>query len=282
MAPTDSDRMGEMWAKYQELRNGGQPAHRIRMILDSSNVDVDAANRAAQRDRLARREISPHAVTVDDGERRWELRDNDQVLLLGAIRADERFIKNGVTGTVMRVDERECRIRLDDEFDSKTGNRLEVTVPTSSKIGLAYAVHIAKYQGGEVEHALITPGRGTNSEQMYSMLTRGIVESHIFGSVESHGSVENLGKMTQRSDLSKSATKSMQELRAPENRRDLAPVRSDEIQLDDIRLDPMPPLEPVLLGNERIEQPMIEPRMLQQSLIQDQELDMGRDISGGM
>lgn len=272
MAATDAERVVAMLDKYSELRNAGTPARHVRMTLDGSNVDVDTCNRFVQRDRLARREIAQRFVEVDNGERRWRLHENDQVITLAAIRVrGEDPVKNGKAATVRRIyDDGSVRLRLDD------GAR-EFTVKASGEIGLAYALHIQKYQGDEVEFALCAPGRGTSQNSTYTMLSRGKIESHVFGSLETHQSVEHMGEMIQRVEEKESAHTTRARLRAQDGpvREQLPPSRSDEIQLHDINLDPIPSLDPVRIERDPLEQVLIE-QSLDQPL--DSDLGLGREM----
>lgn len=221
-AADDGERMAAMAAKYREIRELGVDAQDVRMIFDGRNTDVDAANRAVDRFRIARGEVSRESITVerDDG-RRWELHENDNVMMLETVRVPgEAPVKNGLTGVVRKLDHHYDRVKFEAE-DGRT-----VSVPASA-VGRADAVHNHRYQGGEVDHALIAPSTQTSLNSMYTLQSRGKKTTHTFASVESHKDIATLGEIVSRPDEKLSAHAVIEQLREKE----VTPpsVRSEEV-----------------------------------------------------
>lgn len=278
---TDADRIGSVFADYQSLRGGGRLARDIRIVLDSSNADVDTVNRFVQRDRIERREISPRGIEVESEEqgRRWRLHENDQVIMLSTTRVrGEDPVKNGTMGVVRRIDEQRnrVRIRLDDGH--------EVNLPANAGIGLGYACHISKMQGGETPIALVVPGVQSSRNSGYTLLTRGIEESHVYVSNE-RGGLQALGEAWQRVDEKESARTAIERIRSEQAIEELPPVRSDEITFDDIHLDPLPALDTIEelppLVRVRMEDTFTPERFVPESLevsLDVEGLDRGMEI----
>jgi hypothetical protein len=275
----DASRMGRVFHDYRGHRESGRLARDVRIVLDSSNQDVDTANRFVQRDRLSRGEISPQAVEVENEEqgRRWRLHENDQVIMLETLRVrGEDPVKNGTTGIVKRIDANRqiVRVKLDDGR--------EVNVPATAAIGLGYAVHAQKYQGGECPIALCVPGRSTSRNSGYTMVTRGIDESHIYVSVES-GGVDGLAQKWAVADEKESASAVLARVREEMVLEELPPARTDDLVLDDIQLDPILALDEVreldsmLFPPDSLEQTFTPERLVEPSL--DESLDMSLDRS---
>ena len=227
---SNADRMGQVFEDYRGQREAGRLARDVRIVLDASNAEVDVANRFVQRDRLQRAEISDRAVEVehDESGRRWALHDNDQVIMLSAVRErGQKAIKNGSTGVIQGVDPANSRVRV--LFDD--GH--EANLPATAAIGLAYGVHIAKFQGGECPVALCVPGAQTTRNSAYTMLTRSTEESHLYASVETHGSVEGLGKLMSKADAKESARKAIER------------ARRAAVDLPEPSLEPIPDLDTI-------------------------------------
>lgn len=239
-AVDDAERMGRVFQDYRQHRETGRLARDVRIVLDASNQEVDLANRFVQRDRLQRQEISPVGVDVEseDQGRRWTLRENDQIIMLSTVRVrGDSPVKNGTTGVIKRLDDERQRARL------KLDDGREVTVPLSASIGLGYACHAQKFQGGETPVALVVPGSSTSRNSGYTMLTRGVEESHVYASEEA-GGVEALAERWTRTAEKESARTAIARVREEEPLLPLPPVRSDDL-VHDIKLDPVPELQPV-------------------------------------
>jgi ATP-dependent exoDNAse (exonuclease V) alpha subunit len=221
-------RMADVLADYVEHRNAGWQARDIRMISDTSNADIDTANRFVQRDRLFRGEIREQGFEVHDAEqdRRWSLHEGDQVIFLRSykIKRDEP-VKNGTTGVVMSINADTGRARL--RVDQDDGNRRIVTVRLNphelrQPVGLAYAVHANKYQGAEVPIAQLMPGMGqTTANSAYSMATRSTHETHWYFDYETHGAdpIANAGKAMTEREQKQSALSKLAEVRRAEAER---------------------------------------------------------------
>jgi conjugative relaxase-like TrwC/TraI family protein len=268
VAASDGDRFADVFSDYHGHREQGRLARDIRIVLDSSNQDVDTANRFVQRDRLSRGEISPTSAVVEseDQGRRWALHENDQIIMLSSVRVrGEDPVKNGTSGVVRKLDldRNRVRVRLEDDR--------EVNLPLSASIGLSYAVHIQKFQGGEAPVALVVPGRNTSRNAGYTSLTRGVEESHVYVSDEA-GGVSALAERWATVNEKVSATTTIEQLRREEQVMELPPLRSDELDLDDIALDPIPDLDPVRgfeLPRDDDLDPFKPERLVEPSLEQD-------------
>lgn len=291
VAETSEERMKALTDRWAALRDAGQPVHRVAMIFDGANVEVDTANRFAQRYRAARGEIRATwdeqeqrwtgGVGVHRDERRWELYEGDEIIFLDAVRIKgEPPIRAGTTAKIMSLnDDGTLRARCH-------GDNREATVPANGSLGLPYGVHVQVFQGGQVEQALCAPGLTTTQESLYTMASRGIVESHFFISAE-HGGIEGIAKLGQRVSEQETATKALaRHQKAPTL--DLPPVQTDEILLEDIDLEPVPELDPIEVDDfepmapepRRLERRKLEPRTLEPRRLEPPPPDLSMDING--
>jgi hypothetical protein len=99
-------------------------------------------------------------------------------------------VRNGTSGEVVGLDleRRRVRIRLagsDDEVDVTLAKEDHL-----QPVGLSYAVHAAKFQGGEVPTVLALPGsaRITNANAGYSAVTRAQESAYVYLDRHTHGS----------------------------------------------------------------------------------------------
>ena len=282
---TDAERVAQIFADYKSHREHRQ-AEDIRVVLDTSNHEVDTVNRFIQRDRLNRGEIGHESVVCVDEhiDRRWELHEGDLIVLNDGVRIPGKEpVKNGAIGTVTQIDPQLGRVTV--RFEN---GRVE-TVPAAQALP-RYAVHIQKEQGGEAAIVLCVPGRMTTREAAYTELTRGIEESHIYWSQESHGDLGKLGALMERTSVQESASRQVTRLREQERPRELKEVRTEEIEPD---LPPLPAeIRPRsnslgfadhLLPKQELKQQSVEQqRLAQQSLEQnlEQRLRQERDRGG--
>lgn len=177
-------RLQRVMRDYANMRDlGSYTAEQIRQVIETSNYDVDTMNRFVQRDRIARGELSGRAFKVEDVEqgRRWLLHQGDQVIFLRSYRSyDENPIRNGTAGTILSLnpDTGRAQIALGDRVAVVDLQAAERTQP----VGLAYAQHANKLQGGEVEMVQVMPGDVTtaNANSGYSQLTRARHEAHVY------------------------------------------------------------------------------------------------------
>lgn len=184
-------RIQRVMRDYASMRDYGYSAAQIRQVLETSNLEVDAMNALVQKDRLSRGELrEASAFTVQDNEqnRNWTLYEGDQVIFLKAY--SERGaepIRNGTTGTILKIDGKSGQVSL------ALGDRIaQVKLSASGyaqPVGLAYAQHVAKYQGAEVEMVQVLPGPAmqTDANAGYSQLTRAKHEAHAYLDHETHG-----------------------------------------------------------------------------------------------
>ena len=201
-------RLGNVMADYKGLRESGYEASQVRQVIETSNHDVDTMNRFVQRDRLARQEISDRGFQVEDTEqgRRWSIHNNDQVIFLKAHQEGRVTVRNGTTGVVKAINSR-------GEVAIDTGKETVVVHleprKHSQPLGLAYAQHAQKLQGGEVDHVQVLPGseHTANANSGYSQMTRAKHEAHVYLDAESFpgDSVAGLGKAWEQRDEPRSA-----------------------------------------------------------------------------
>jgi uncharacterized Zn ribbon protein len=290
VAESNEERMKALTDRWASLRDAGQPVHRVAMIFDGANIEVDTANRFAQRYRAEHGEIRATwdeqeqrwtgGVTVHRDERRWELYEGDEIIFLDAVRVEgQPPIRAGTTGKIMALnDDGTIRARCH-------GDNREATVLANGSIGLPYGVHVQVFQGGQVEQALCAPGLTTTQESLYTMASRGIVESHFFISAE-HGGIEGIGKFAQRVSEQETATKALARLRdAPTQ--DLPPLQQDELLLEDIEMEEMPDLDPVIVDEfepiapepRRLDRRRLEPRTLEPRALEPPNIS-GIEMSG--
>jgi hypothetical protein len=251
-------RVADVLMDYQDHRKGWR-AQDIRIICDTSNEDIDTCNRFVQRDRVARKEVGAVGFDVHDTEqnRRWTLRENDQVIFLRShFVKGQTPVKNGTEGLLLSVDNRtgRARIRIADGDGQRIVNVRLNAHEQSQPVGLAYAVHSNKYQGAEVPIALVMPGMGqTNANSAYSMVTRSTHETHVYASRDLHGPnpFAALGNAWSERQVKQSAMSMLHEIRREEWQRAQreAPSREPEpLELEEIpELEPVPVLEDVKL-----------------------------------
>lgn len=184
-------RIGDALSAYQDFRNGGYSAGDVRIVLDSSNSLVDTCNRFIQNDLRRRGELGGSGFEVEDTEqdRRWTIHENDQVMFLNAyIDGTGEPVRNGVTGVVLELNPEtgKAKLLLD------TGRIVVMPLKEqarSQSLGLAYAQHASKLQGGEAPIVLVLPGSeySASANSGYSQLTRAKTEAHIYLDHETHG-----------------------------------------------------------------------------------------------
>lgn len=188
------DRTEGLFNKYKELRDNNPllSVDDVRILVESTNADVDSYNNQIQFDQKQRGELTGKSVRVHDEEQRrqWSLHENESIVFLRSHfdPTTKTGIKNGTSGRIVSIDE-ETRIA---QVQLAEGRVESVPLPEfdeSQVMGPSGAQHIAKFQGGEVEYALFAPGtKGTaNANSAYSEITRAKKESHFFLDYETHG-----------------------------------------------------------------------------------------------
>jgi hypothetical protein len=221
-------RMAEVLADYRDFRNAGYLARDIRIIVDTSNHDIDVANRFVQRDRLSRGELREQGFEVHDVEqnRRWTIHEGDQVVFLDSYkRRFQEPIKNGSVGRVVGLDAQsgQARIEIDRADGSREIRRVDLkTDQYRQPVGLAYATHANRIQGAEVSIVQVMPGMGqTNANSAYSMVTRSMRETHVYAAKDLHGPdpIKTLGQAWSQREQKQSAHSKMQEIRQREKER---------------------------------------------------------------
>ncbi len=211
---------------YKGFRDEGKGVNDVRIILDTSNADVDELNRLIQLDRADRGELSGRGIRVratDVQRREWTLFKGDEVMFLEPTETPFGRINNGTTGTITSLD-----------HETNTAQvyipSVKATVPValrgtagSQPLGLAYAQHAFKIQGGEIPIALIAPGslKNTSLNAGYSVLTRAVQQARIYLNLVSHRDKDNpdpiaaLGAAWQRTTQHRSILDTLDATNAP-------------------------------------------------------------------
>jgi hypothetical protein len=217
-----SHRMADVLADYRDFRNAGYLAKDIRIIVDTSNHDIDVANRFIQRDRLARGELREQGFEVHDVEqgRRWTIHEGDQVIFLDSYKRQfQEPIKNGSVGKVVGLDTQsgQARIEIERADGSREIRRVDLKADQYRQpVGLGYAVHANKFQGAEVSIVQVMPGMGqTNANSAYSMVTRCLRECHIYLDKATHGlnPIKRIAEAWSQREQKQSAHSKMAEIR---------------------------------------------------------------------
>ncbi|MFF0903988.1 UNVERIFIED_CONTAM: AAA family ATPase [Kocuria sp. CPCC 205316] len=173
----------------------GKPltADDIRIIVETSNTDVDTFNRMVQYDRKQRGEISPHGVTVNDEEsgRSWNLHKNDSIMFLRSYAPSVKGqapVRNGTTGHILDINHEQgfSYVKLEDKRIIRVPLREH---EKNQPFGPSYAQSAHKIQGAECEVTQILPGTDhtATANSSYSQNTRAKAESHIYLDHETHG-----------------------------------------------------------------------------------------------
>lgn len=187
-----TDRVLSVFEDYKGFRDKGLGADDIRIIVETSNEDVDAANKFAQFDRKSRGEIKGEGVLVHDEDqgRAWRLHENDSVIFLRSCLPSKREepVRNGTRAKILKIDEKAGRAVVELEDDRNIWVELNEH-EASQPMGLAYSQHANKIQGDEVEVVQVMPGTDhtANANSAYSQLTRAKSEAHVYLDRETHG-----------------------------------------------------------------------------------------------
>ncbi|MCM3484190.1 AAA family ATPase [Kocuria rosea] len=189
-----SDRMVEWFDTYKARREGDKTltADDLRLIIETTNKEVDTGNSFVQADRKARGELEGEGfkVSSDATGRSWRLYKDDSVIFLqGHARSGrQKPVKNGTTGEIIGISERRriAKVRLEDD------RVVKVPIPENAyrqTIAPAYCQHANKIQGAEARIVDIMPGtdKTANANSAYSQLTRGIDESHVWLDYQTNG-----------------------------------------------------------------------------------------------
>lgn len=212
-------RMADVFSDYRDFRDQGYSAAEIRVVSEGSNHDIDTANRFIQRDRQRRGEIPDEGFVVEDTQqgRRWIVHEGDQVVFLRSYRRHgQKAVKNGAEGTILSLDldSGKAQVGLEDKGI--------VTVQLASEedtqpLGLRYAMHAQRLQGGEVPIVQVMPGTPFTStaNSAYSETTRAQHESHVYLDYEDHPEgVESLIEAWSVPVVKKTATRYITEAKA--------------------------------------------------------------------
>lgn len=189
-----SERMIDVADAYKEFRDRDPKltADDIRIIIETSNEDVDTANRFIQQDQKQRGEIKGDGFRVtDDGQRRtWALHEDESVVFLRSYLPSKREepVRNGTKGRILKIDEKKNRATVELEDERKIWVKLHEH-EKDQPMAPAGAQHAMKIQGDEVEVVQIMPGteHTANANSAYSQLTRAKREAHVYADRETHG-----------------------------------------------------------------------------------------------
>ncbi len=194
IAEDKSERMTKVIDDYREMRDGDATitADDIRIVVETSNHEVDLANRFVQADRRARGEITSESIEVNDENqnRTWNLHQKDSVIFLRSYMASptDKPVRNGTVGLITKIDQKHNTVTVRLEDGRKVAVRLQ-EYETNQPLGLAYSQHAMKMQGGEVRIVQVMPGTShtADAKSAYSQLTRGMNEAHVYLDKEVHG-----------------------------------------------------------------------------------------------
>ena len=189
-----SERMKHVADAYKEFRDRDPKlsADDIRIIIETTNEDVDTANRFIQHDQKARGELKGEGLEVNDDaqNRSWKLHENESVIFLRTYLPSrkEEPVKNGTRGRILELDERRRRATVELEDQRKVWVKLHEH-EQSQPMAPAGAQHANKIQGDEVEVVQVMPGteHTANANSAYSQLTRARREAHVYLDRETHG-----------------------------------------------------------------------------------------------
>ena len=182
-----SDRMLDVARDYKEIRDRDPnlTVDDVRIIVETSNQDVDTANAFIQHDQKARGELKGDGFRVNDDEqnRTWLLHENESVIFLRSYLPSkkEEPVRNGTRAKILNIDERRGRATVQLEDQRKVWVKLHEH-EKSQPMAPAGAQHANKIQGDEVEVVQIMPGteQTANANSAYSQVTRAKREAHAY------------------------------------------------------------------------------------------------------
>lgn len=189
------ERQLRVFSDYQKMRDARPDlkADDFRMIIETSNQDVDTMNRMVQYDRKQRGEIGGEGVSVNDEEsgRSWNLHKGDSVMFLRPFAPHVKGqapVRNGMTGQILDInhDKGFSYVKLEDKRIVRVPLREhEKTQP----FGPNYAQTANKIQGAECEVVQVMPGTDhtATANSAYSQLTRAKGEAYVYLDRETHG-----------------------------------------------------------------------------------------------
>jgi conjugative relaxase-like TrwC/TraI family protein len=197
IADTREEAAGQMVQAWDHARLEN-PAERLVMLTDASNVELERINALAQERRAAAGELGARSVDLPD--RPYGLSAGDEVIFTAALhQPGQPRVENGTLGTVMDVPG-EDRVSI----ETKGAQEREVQLSTEefSELRLAYAQQLYKAQGRTVDRSFVlTGGWQTDRERAYVALTRAQERTDIYVSREDLGeqgmdvgAIERLGE----------------------------------------------------------------------------------------
>ena len=166
--------IAELVSTWEQVARTG-PLHET-LVLTGTNLDAVETNRAIQACRLAAGELEGQGIAV----RRGRLFIGDRVVF----RRNTALLRNGDTGRVTRIDERNSvlTVRLD------SGRRVSVDLGDYSDVNLGYALTTHSAQGATVRNCLVLCGGSMQDrEAAYVQASRATHETRLFTNRETAG-----------------------------------------------------------------------------------------------
>ena len=191
ISDTPEERIAQVVADSLAWRYKGMRPEDVLAVIDGSNHELDIINRLMQRYRRQRGELGSEMIEVSsiDDERTWRLHKGDLVITLEPYRKGDMRVDNGVSGVILEIDDVRRRATVELTKDHRVVTFELEQEAWRQPLGLAYAVHAAKYQGGENQITLEVPGneRITNANSAYCGITRSMLATHIYLDRQTHG-----------------------------------------------------------------------------------------------
>jgi Ti-type conjugative transfer relaxase TraA len=147
-----------------------------RLVLANKNVDVDTLNRAIREIRLLKGHLNPKGYELQTSRGKEVFSEKDRVFFT---KSDQKIgITNGSFGTIERLSEKDCLVRLDNEKEV----RFDPSQYDGLKLG--YASTIYKSQGKTIPFVYVLHDKHTNRKLSYVALSRQKENIHIFANTQ--------------------------------------------------------------------------------------------------
>lgn len=191
---------------YKSFLLDGYTAADIRVIIDTTNEEVDAMARMVQQVLRENGDLRGNGFEIEfaEADRTWRVYEGEQIRFREvysektgrrvtktwkgkdgkrhSTQVDEILdIQNGTSAEILRLDEQSGRAKL------KLDDDRVVEVILDQRQMPAEAIHEAAFQGDEIPINLYMPGVTTTLNSSYSSLTRCTRESHVFIDHETFG-----------------------------------------------------------------------------------------------
>jgi hypothetical protein len=189
---TEQDSWDRITRNYAADLDAGHSARDVRIIAaGGANRELDSWNRAVQKMRIDRGEIAPEgfSMVATRTNRSWEVHSGDVVMFLANHRGpDGTHLQNGVVGIARSVDPQTGKATLDLHDGRTVTLDLQATAEIQPVVP-AYAVHSAKFQGGQtkITHQVTPRPENIDAFAAYVATTRAEVATHLYLNAETHG-----------------------------------------------------------------------------------------------